>query len=533
MNTSRTKTKERIDSWRKSIKLSLGRFIDFIRRPISITALCAILSLFTLVAYNIPVIKATYANVESDFNGWLILATLVILLLVVNFILYYILLYAGRIVGKVVIAFTLIGNAVAMYFVNTYNVILSQEMMGNVFNTRSTEAFSYFSLSFILYVALLGIIPCIYLFMTKIDYKRVWHFIASLAITIATILCLAVANRSNILWIDRNATQVGGLLMPYSYTVNSALYYRQWKILNREEIKLPDATISTPSRDLCVVVIGESARSQNFSLYGYERDTNPLLATDSVKVYNAHSANTYTTAGVKAILDHKPTNELYEILPNYLHRTGVEVLWRTSNWGEPKLNVDKYQNATDIKTMFPDKSIDHDDILLAGLREEIEACDADKMLVVLHTSTSHGPTYYKKYPAEFEHFTPVCTTVEMSKANRTELVNAYDNSILYTDYVLHSLVELLRTLDDRRSCMIYVSDHGESLGEDDMYMHGVPMSMAPKEQYEIPFIVWSSDSETQYKELSLVGQYHIFHSVLHFLGIESPIFNEQLNIFAK
>ena len=159
MNTSRTKTKERIDSWRKSIKLSLGRFIDFIRRPISITALCAILSLFTLVAYNIPVIKATYANVESDFNGWLILATLVILLLVVNFILYYILLYAGRIVGKVVIAFTLIGNAVAMYFVNTYNVILSQEMMGNVFNTRSSEGFSYFSLSFILYVALLGIIP--------------------------------------------------------------------------------------------------------------------------------------------------------------------------------------------------------------------------------------------------------------------------------------------------------------------------------------------------------------------------------------
>ena len=113
MNTSRTKTKERIDSWRKSLKLSLGRFIDFIRHPISITALCAILSLFTLVAYNIPVIKVTYANVESDFNGWLILATLVVLLLVVNFILYYILLYAGRIVGKVVIAFTLIGNAVA------------------------------------------------------------------------------------------------------------------------------------------------------------------------------------------------------------------------------------------------------------------------------------------------------------------------------------------------------------------------------------------------------------------------------------
>ena len=531
MNSFLAKTRERLNSWHKSTKHHFGRFIERIRRPISVSTLCAILSAFTLVAYNIPVIKTVFSNVEGDFNGWLILLSLIVLLLVVNFILYYILLYVGRIVGKAIIAFTLIGNAISMYFVNSYNVIISQEMMGNVFNTRSTEALSYFSFSFILYVLFLGVIPCIYLFMTKIDYKRIWRFLTCLGITLVIILSVALANRSNILWIDRNATHVGGLLMPYSYTVNSALYYRQWKLLNRKEIKLPDATIGNQRKELCIVVIGESARSQNFSLYGYTRETNPLLKADSVKVFNAHSADTYTTAGVKAILDHKPTDELYEILPNYLHRTGVNVLWRTSNWGEPKLNVDKYQNATELNKIYPDKSIDHDEILLSGLREEIEACEADKMLVVLHTSTSHGPTYYKKYPAPFEQFVPVCTTVEMSKANRSELVNAYDNSILYTDYVLHSVIELLRTLSDYRSCMIYVSDHGESLGEGNMYMHGVPMSMAPREQYEIPFIVWSSDSETRYKEFERVGQYHVFHSVLHFLSIESPIYNEQLNIF--
>ena len=153
------------------------------------------------------------------------------------------------------------------------------------------------------------------------------------------------------------------------------------------------------------------------------------------------------------------------------------------------------------------------------------------MLVVLHTSTSHGPTYYKKYPPEFEVFSPVCTTVEMSKADPKELMNAYDNTIVYTDYLIHSVIEILRGIPQRRSCVIFVSDHGESLGEGNLYMHGVPILVAPKEQIEIPFIVWTSDEVLEIDPEKKVGQYHVFHSVLSFLGIDSPIYDESLDIF--
>lgn len=150
---------------------------------------------------------------------------------------------------------------------------------------------------------------------------------------------------------------------------------------------------------------------------------------------------------------------------------------------------------------------------------------------MLHTSTSHGPTYYKKYPAGFEVFKPVCTTVEMSKADPGELMNAYDNTIVYTDYLIHSVIEILRDVP-RRSCLIFVSDHGESLGEGNLYMHGVPMLVAPKEQIEIPFLVWTSDGELKADAGKQVGQYHVFHSILRFLGIDSPVYDESLDIFS-
>ncbi len=133
----------------------------------------------------------------------------------------------------------------------------------------------------------------------------------------------------------------------------------------------------------------------------------------------------------------------------------------------------------------------------------------------------------------FEVFTPVCETVEMSEADRGELMNAYDNTIVYTDYLVHSVIEVLKKFPDRRCCMLFVSDHGESLGEDNLFMHGLPMNMAPREQYEIPFIVWQQDEGTAMKNLDEVGQYHVFHSVMNYLGIESPIYNEELNIFVK
>ena len=121
----------------------------------------------------------------------------------------------------------------------------------------------------------------------------------------------------------------------------------------------------------------------------------------------------------------------------------------------------------------------------------------------------------------------------MSKTNPEELNNAYDNSLVYTDYLMHSVIEMLKQLPGRRGCVLFVSDHGESLGENNLYMHGVPYSMAPREQLEIPFLVWTSAPDLKVKPLEKVGQHHVFHSVLRFFGIESPAFDEEKCIFAK
>lgn len=505
---------------------------DFLKNKVSLTRVSAVLSVFTLLAFHWPFFSHVVQNVEKDFNGVLIVGSLVLLMLSLNFFFYYLVLFLGRIVGKCILAFLFLGNAVCLYFINTYQVLITDKMMGNVFNTQYSEASGFFSWQALLYLLFLGIIPCVYIFMRRIDYGRTKRFFANIGISLGLVIVIALVNIQNWPWIDRHATQLGSLLMPWSYTVNSVRFYNAEKKRNRKAIPLPDAKIVTDSKDVCVLIIGESARRENFSLYGYGRQTNPLLEKDSVTALPADAAATYTTAGVKAILDYKKTGKLYEILPNYMFRTGVEVVWRTANWGEPPVHIDKYYKVKDLKKMYPDADDRYDEILLAGLKDEIMACDKNKMLIILHTSTSHGPTYYKKYPAEFEVFSPVCTTVEMSKADPQELMNAYDNTIVYTDYLVHSVIEILRGIPQRRGCVIFVSDHGESLGEGNLYMHGVPMAVAPKEQVEIPFIVWTSDGNMKIKADRKAEQYNVFHSVMSFLGVESPIYDKDMDIFA-
>ena len=505
--------------------------MNLLKRPIRLQAECMILSAFTLVAYHIPFFRLVLDKIEGGFNGVLITAGLAVLMLALNHFFYYLVLYTGRFVGRCILAFTFIADAISLYFINSYEVLITDSMMGNVYNTQFSEASGFFSFAAVLYVLFLGVVPCIFIFASKTDFGSFRRFLSNIGLALGLAVAIAFVNIQNWPWIDRNSTELGSLLMPWSYTVNTVRFYNGEKKRNQKEIMLPDAVISNDSKDVCILIIGESARRDHFSLYGYEKMTNPLLAEDNVTTLIANSAATYTTAGVKAILDHQPTGKLYEILPNYMFRAGVDVIWRTSNWGEPPVHIEKYHTVRDIKKMYPEADDRYDGILLSGLKDEIMASDKDKILVILHTNTSHGPTYNKKYPVEFEAFTPVCTTVEMSKANPQELMNAYDNSILYTDYLIHSAIEILKEFTDRRTCMLYVSDHGESLGEGNLYMHGVPMSIAPKEQIEIPFIVWTSEGAAEIKELSEVGQYHVFHSVMDFLGVESPVFDEEKNIF--
>ena len=505
-----------------------------LKNNFKITHFVVIMSSLLFILFHYPFFKFVFNNVDyKSFTGVSIIVSLVIAMLVANAFALFLIFFFSRLVGKILLVLFFIINAVAVYFINTYSVIIDESMIGNVLNTNYSESSSFFSIKLVLYVVFLGILPSIFIIKAKIITVTVKKFLVSISLTLLFLLTLAFANASNWLWIDKNSKTLGGLAMPWSYAVNIPLFYIHQFKKNEKEILLPDATIKDNQKSVVILVIGESARSENFSLYGYPKNTNPLLSKiPNVSHFNATSDATYTTAGIKSIVEHENTDELYEILPNYLYRNNVDVTWRTTNWGEPPVHIKNYENREALMPNCKGDGCDYDGILLSGLKEQILASKKNKILIVLHTSTSHGPTYSKKYPAQFEIFKPVCNSVELGNCSHTELVNAYDNTIVYTDYLLANVIKDLKQLQEYKSAMIFVSDHGESLGENNLYMHGLPRSIAPKQQYEIPFIVWTSDnSARQMKPNKILTQNYVFHSVLNFLNIQSPVYKEQMNIF--
>ena len=490
-------------------------------------------SLVNLALYQYPFFTFVLATSNyTSLNGVLLLISLVVASLVVNALVFYIGLYLLRNVGKWILALLFCGSAIAVYFINTYGVILDRTMMGNVLTTNYEESSSFFSFGLVLYVVLLGVLPSFFLIKYNITRPTVKRFVVYTVVSLLLLICIVFANAPNWLWIDKNSKTLGGLVMPWSFVVNTSRYYSHLHKKNEKQILLPDATIKDTEKSVVVLVLGESARSSNFSLYGYEKNTNPLLSQiEGVHHFKAESCATYTTAGLTCILEHKETSTLYEILPNYLFRNDVEVIWKTTNWGQPTVTIENFQDKTALRNDCEGPNCQYDEILLKGLKEQIQAATKNKILVVLHTSTSHGPSYYKKYPSQFEKFTPVCKSVELADCTQEELINAYDNTIVYTDYILATLIEELKQLPEYHSSMIFISDHGESLGENNLYMHGIPASLAPQEQLDIPFIVWTSDTTRTIKENQEHSQHNIFHSVLDFLAIESPIYDETMSIY--
>ena len=503
--------------------------------PISLRTFSCIVSIATLVLYNIPFFGYVVDNTGDNLGEQILLiASLGVIMLAVNFMMTYLVVWLMRMAGRILLAILALINATAVYFIVTYSVIIDATTVANVFNTRYSEASGFFSWPLWLTILIIGVLPALFCLRQPVVVGKAKQLLINCGSALAAILVVAGLNINQTLWIGQHDTELGGLLQPWSYIVNTCRLASFEMEEKTEAIPLPDGTITNHEKTVVVLVIGESARKANFYLYGYYRQTNPLLAKQqNLKVFQAKSCATYTTAGTKAILEPKNTDELYEILPNYAFRTGVDVSWRSSNWGEPTIHIDEYLTNEQLGQQYPDENPYHDAILLRGLRERIESSPKDKVLICLHTSTSHGPNYAVKYPKAFEHFKPVAQNVEESQKDVRKLVNAYDNSILYTDFLLDSLINTLRDMKDWKSAMIFISDHGESLGEDKIFMHGLPMRLAPKEQYEIPFLVWISPGFRQYKPQlpAVLDQHYVFHSVLNLLSIQSPAYNRNLDIF--
>ncbi len=514
-------------------------------RPISLFIFSCIVSVWTLVVYNIPFFDYVANNTNESAAGKVFLmASLVVLMLVLNFMMTYLVMFLLRVVGRILLAILSVINAAAVYFILTYSVIIDDTTVANVFNTRYSEASGFFSLPLWLALFTFGVLPVLWCLLQPVVYGKAKRMAICCGSALAIALAIIGVNIGQTLWISQHDTELGGLVQPWSYVVNTCRVISSKHAKEAEEIKLPDGKITNNEKTVVVLVIGESARKANFQLYGYNRATNPLLSKrEGLKVYQTNSCATYTTAGTKAILEPIDSGDLYELLPNYAFRTGFDVSWRTSNWGEPPIHIDEYITNEDLGDQFPGHDPYKDEILLCGLRERIESSPKDKVLIVLHTSTSHGPKYSSRYPKQFEVFKPVAANIEEGEKNVSLLVNAYDNSIRYTDYLVDSIIQTLSSMTAWRSAMIFISDHGESLGENKMFMHGLPMKLAPKVQYEIPFLVWTSEGFRNYKPVAssqeapegqlpaVLEQHYVFHSVLNLLSIQSPAYNKDYDIF--
>lgn len=375
-----------------------------LRKPISLFVFSCIVSIGALLLYNLPFFKYVFNNTNENLGGQIfLLASLVVIMLAVNFMMTYLVIYLLRMVGRVLLALFSLINATAVYFIITYSVMIDATTIENVFNTRYSEASGFFSWSLWLFIVVFGMLPALWCIFQPVVIGKVKKMGVYCGSSLVIVLTIALMNFSQTLWISQHDTELGGLLQPWSYLANTFRVISSQQDEQQEEIKLPEGRITDDEKAVVVLVIGESARKANFQLYGYERDTNPLLSKqEGLKVYQANSCATYTTAGSKAILEPKNSDDLYELLPNYAFRTGVDVSWRTSNWGEPPIHIDEYLTDDELGVQYPDENEAYDAILFAGLRERIVSSQKNKVLIVLHTSTSHGPKYADKYPKAFE-----------------------------------------------------------------------------------------------------------------------------------
>lgn len=523
----------------------LKRLYKRFRFTLGSTTLILAFSAINAVLYQLPLYRFAFSELDIfTLPGILAVLTLFMMVMLLSLGALFLVALVAQHLLKPLAMFFAFGNSIALYFIQTYQVVLDKQMMGNVFNTNTAEAGSYLHSAFFLHIVLFGVLPM--WLLSRVTLKHTSRLRLAAALIFSLTLCIGwiYANAQSWLWIDKHARKLGGMIMPWSYVINSARYQTEKMMQSRTLEKLPPANFVAHGKTVVVLVIGESARAANFSLYGYARNTNPLLSeAGAVAIRNAHSCATYTTASIQCMLAHVDTSSTlihnYEALPSYLQSNGVDVIWISHNWGEPPLKVGTYLKASEVSIDCQGSGCQLDEGMLTGLEKRIASSTSDKVFIVLHQSGSHGPDYFNHYPSDMEKFTPTCRSVQVQECSAEELTNAYDDTILFTDRFLSKTIATLQSIPNTSTAMIYASDHGESLGEHGLYLHGTPYSLAPDVQKDIPYIVWMSPTFKKAKTLAAdAAMSHaqhahetIFHSVMGAFDMRSDIYKPQMDIF--
>jgi lipid A ethanolaminephosphotransferase len=483
-----------------------------------------------------------------------VLLTAVINLLLIPFSFKYVL--------KPVVILILLTSAIASYFMQNYGVMIDVTMMQNVMETDPAEAGELLSLKMLWHLLVFGGVPSLIVYHTRIVYKP-WprELLAkgvSMLASLAVIMVVGMVYYKDIASFSRNHNQLRNLINPLNY-VTALERYMQKKLvpppqmvsIGKDAYRLSNWQ-TRGKKNLTILVVGETARADNFSLGGYTRETNPQLARQDVVYFSqATSCGTATAISVPCMFSNlghdnydDRTARYRENMLDVLKHSGVEVVWRDNDSGcKGVCSRVAYEDVSHEK--HPQLCKDgecFDEILLENLQQRIDNLTEDAV-IVLHQKGSHGPTYYQRYPESFHRFTPSCDTNQLEECEQEQVVNVYDNTILYTDHVLSQVIDLLRKNSDKlNTAMIYMSDHGESLGENNVYLHGLPYMIAPDTQKHVPLVVWLSDGMTASAGIDktclkthaqdVVSHDNLFHSVLGIMDVDSEVYDSRLDIFA-
>ena len=544
---------------------------SFARRPWHPLSLVLVLSVWLSTLGNLPLWRAMWGLTDTHgLRTWLGLAGMFLIVLSATTVLLSLLVWPRW--RKPVGVLLLVVAAANSYFMFTYGVVIDPTMMANTVQTDVREVRDLLSWTMLGVLALGVVLPGWWWWrqpVQKLPVRRSAGRQFGLA-AVATLLLLVVvwASFQDLASTMRNHKSLRYMLNPF----NTIYASTRLVVGQTAQVRLPlqpigqDAALARTSgageaAPLIVLVVGETVRAANFGLGGYERDTTPQLrqlqgSGELAYFANVTSCGTNTQVSVPCMFSHlgreaNAKNDIpYENLLDVLRRSGMQVLWLDNQSG-CKGVCDRVPNVStlDLKdpALCPDGEC-FDEVMLRALPERLAQLEKAKAtdstagtVVVLHQMGNHGPAYYKRTPTDMKPYQPECRSNVLQDCPAQEIVNAYDNAVRYTDHLLAQTVRWLKS-QSRPTAMLYVSDHGESLGEKGLYLHGMPYMMAPQEQTHVPMALWLSkplqsqlgwDGACWQKQVSEpLSHDHLFHSVLTLAQVKTRWQKPELDVFA-
>jgi lipid A ethanolaminephosphotransferase len=535
-------------------------------KSISYEAMTLIIAVYFGLVLNFPIIRKIY---QLSTDGHVVFSLSPAILLSGCFMVIFSM-FAFRFVFKPIMVVLLLTSSAAMYAMLKYNVMFDYSMIENIFETNSGEAYSYINAHSIGYVLLFGVLPSIWLLSTKLTgqpsfSKAVFHRVGLVLLGLAIIGAMVLFFYKDYASVGRNNKYLNKMIVP-AHIYNTAKFVKQRYFTDKltfnpigDDAQLLPVANNKPT--LMVLVVGETARAQNMAYNGYQRNTNPYTQDlGIIALQNVSSCGTATAHSLPCMfsnLTHNSYNrEAAEAQNNVLDvikAAGVEVTWFDNDGGDKDVGarINKIDISPSENNPLCDGLSCYDEILVEKLNQKLQQ-DAHasttsgkglaNQFIALHTIGSHGPTYWQRYPADKASFTPACSRSDIENCSDQEIVNVYDNTIAYTDFVLAQTIKVLEQYQDNYNvALVYLSDHGESLGESGMYLHGTPYSIAPSQQTHVPWFMWLPQDYTQAKgvdreciaENAQTASYshdNLFHSLLGLYGVNTSVRDAKLDI---